>query len=63
MHERGPKTTVNCEPYDWKAKPEPPKEPKTVHRLKDNSWGEAGEGVDSQKNNPRWRTVKDEGRQ
>jgi hypothetical protein len=38
-HERGPRETVNCEPFDWRKKPEP-KVRKTVHELKDSSWDE-----------------------
>ena len=38
-HTEGPRETVNCEPFDWRKKPEP-KVRKTVHSLKDSSWDE-----------------------
>ena len=36
-HEQGPRETVNCEPFDWRKKPEA-KVRKTVHGLKDDGW-------------------------
>ncbi|KEO91645.1 hypothetical protein EH31_02950 [Erythrobacter longus] len=39
-HERGSRETVNCEPFDWRKKPEPPRPRKTVHGLKDDGWDE-----------------------
>lgn len=44
-HEHGPNgegrgETINCEPYDWRKKPEPPRPRKTVHSLKDDGWNE-----------------------
>lgn len=49
-HERGPqgngkRETVNCEPFDWRKKPEP-KVRKTVHGLKDDGRERAHRGRD-----------------